>query len=149
MGDKVALTPPIGWNDWYIHYQLVTDKTMRQAADMMVESGMADAVYSFLWSDGYSNPEYVQLSEDDTLDAAEKEGLKSFIRSITTSTGDSVEQRDSPRSMVDMLELVKRYFYHASMKGSNSIKDVLPAILNSSDYIRERYSKPIYGKLPK
>jgi hypothetical protein len=31
------------------------------------------------------------------------------------------------------------------MKGSNSIKAVLPAILNSSDFIQDKYSKPIYG----
>jgi hypothetical protein len=32
------------------------------------------------------------------------------------------------------------------MKGSNSIKAVLPAVLNSSEFIKEKYSKPIYGK---
>jgi len=32
------------------------------------------------------------------------------------------------------------------MGGSNSLKAVLPAILNSSDYIWEKYSQPIYGK---
>ena len=31
------------------------------------------------------------------------------------------------------------------MRGSNSIKQVLPAILNSSHWLQERYSKPIYG----
>lgn len=47
--------------------------------------------------------------------------------------------------MVDLYELVKKYYYDPYMKGSNSIKQVLPAILNSSDYIKEKYSKPIYG----
>src|SRR4030042_3340461 len=32
------------------------------------------------------------------------------------------------------------------MGGSNSMKAVLPAVLNSSDYIRQKYSRPIYGK---
>ncbi len=48
VGNKLALTPPMGWNSWYIHYQRVTDKTMRRAADMMVESGMADAGYMYV-----------------------------------------------------------------------------------------------------
>ncbi len=48
VGNKLALTPPMGWNSWYIHYQRVTDKAMRQAADMMVESGMADAGYMYV-----------------------------------------------------------------------------------------------------
>ncbi|NLY72125.1 MAG: DUF2779 domain-containing protein, partial [Tissierellia bacterium] len=52
---------------------------------------------------------------------------------------------EGPRNMVDMLELVKSYYYDPYMKGSNSIKVVLPAVLNSSSYLREKYSKPIYG----
>ncbi len=44
-----------------------------------------------------------------------------------------------------MLELVKRFFYHPAMKGSNSIKKVLPAAIMSSNYLKEKYSNPIYG----
>jgi hypothetical protein len=47
--------------------------------------------------------------------------------------------------MIDMLELVKRYYYDPATKGSNSIKDVLPAILSSSEFLQKKYSKPIYG----
>ncbi|HEY0667570.1 MAG TPA: NPCBM/NEW2 domain-containing protein, partial [Sphingobacteriaceae bacterium] len=42
-GDKLALTPSMGWNDWYSHYDHITDVKMREAADIMVKSGMADA----------------------------------------------------------------------------------------------------------
>ncbi|MCD6303628.1 MAG: alpha-galactosidase [Planctomycetes bacterium] len=48
VGDKLALTPPMGWNSWYTHYRHVTDKIIRQAADAMVESGMADVGYSYV-----------------------------------------------------------------------------------------------------
>jgi hypothetical protein len=47
--------------------------------------------------------------------------------------------------MVDLLEIVKRYYYHPLMKGSNSIKVVLPAVLNSSAAIQTKYSDYIYG----
>jgi hypothetical protein len=47
--------------------------------------------------------------------------------------------------MVDMLELVKRYYYDPNTRGSNSIKQVLPAMLNRSKYLQDKYSKPIYG----
>ena len=40
-GDKFALTPPMGWNHWYTHYDRITDKIMREAADIMISSGMA------------------------------------------------------------------------------------------------------------
>ena len=48
VGDTLALTPPMGWNSWYIHYHRVTDKVMREAADQMVASGMADYGYMYV-----------------------------------------------------------------------------------------------------
>ena len=47
--------------------------------------------------------------------------------------------------MVDLCDLVKKYFYSPDMKGSNSIKKVLPAILNGSPFLQIKYSQPIYG----
>ena len=46
--DTLALTPPMGWNSWYIHYWRVTDKHMRRAAGAMIESGMADVGYQYV-----------------------------------------------------------------------------------------------------
>lgn len=48
VGDTLALTPPMGFNSWYIHYDRVTDRTMRAAADAMVASGMADFGYMYV-----------------------------------------------------------------------------------------------------
>ncbi len=50
------------------------------------------------------------------------------------------------RCMVDMLELVKNYYYHPQMGGSNSIKAVLPAVFSSSAFIKEKYSRPYSSK---
>lgn len=47
-GDELALTPPMGWNDWYTHYDRVTGKLMREAADAMISSGMADFGYAYV-----------------------------------------------------------------------------------------------------
>jgi alpha-galactosidase len=47
-GDTLALTPPMGWNHWYTHYDRITDRLMRQAADVMVNSGMADVGYQYV-----------------------------------------------------------------------------------------------------
>lgn len=69
-------------------------------------------------------------------DEADKDELISFIESIT---------KGGPRAMVDLAELVLKYYYHPLMKGSYSIKVVLPSVLNSSEYIKSRYSKAIYG----
>ncbi len=81
----------------------------------------------------------------DTEKISDRDELTEFIRSITKSTGKSKEKWEGIRSMVDMLEMVKRFYYDPYMKGSNSIKQVLPAILNSSEYLQKKYSNPIYG----
>jgi alpha-galactosidase len=47
-GDKLALTPPMGWNHWYAHYARITDKMMREAAGFMISSGMADVGYQYV-----------------------------------------------------------------------------------------------------
>jgi alpha-galactosidase len=47
-GDQLALTPPMGWNHWYAHYNRITDAMMREAADIMVGSGMADVGYQYV-----------------------------------------------------------------------------------------------------
>ncbi|MBN1805740.1 MAG: NPCBM/NEW2 domain-containing protein [Sedimentisphaerales bacterium] len=48
VGDNLTLTPPMGWNSWYIHYARVTDGHMRRAADSMTGSGMADFGYQYV-----------------------------------------------------------------------------------------------------
>jgi alpha-galactosidase len=48
VGDRLALTPPMGWNSWYTWYHKVTDGKMRQAADQMVATGMADVGYMYV-----------------------------------------------------------------------------------------------------
>ena len=47
--------------------------------------------------------------------------------------------------MIDMCELVKRYYYDPATNGSNSIKYVLPAMLNRSKFLQNKYAQPIYG----
>lgn len=51
IGDSLALTPMMGWNHWYTHYHLVTDKKIRAATDAMVNSGMADVGYHYIGVD--------------------------------------------------------------------------------------------------
>ncbi|MFO3166327.1 DUF2779 domain-containing protein [Legionella pneumophila serogroup 1] len=75
----------------------------------------------------------------------DKEDLCFFIRSITKSPSDSKVKWEGPRCMVDILELVKRFYYDPLTNGSNSIKQVFPAILNRSDFLQEKYSQPTYG----
>lgn len=48
VGDTLALTPPMGWNDWYTWYSHITAEDVRKAADAMIASGMADVGYQYV-----------------------------------------------------------------------------------------------------
>jgi hypothetical protein len=89
------------------------------------------------------NAIYSQL---DFSDEPDKAVLMEWIKTITKSTEKSTEKWEGLRNMVDLCEMVKRYYFAPQTNGSNSIKHVLPAILNFSDFLKEKYSKPIYGE---
>lgn len=77
----------------------------------------------------------------------DREELCRFIDSITEVPGltSRLPKIRGPRNMIDLCELVSRFYDDPAMKGSTSIKKVLPSILNNSVYLQEKYSKPIYG----
>ena len=72
------------------------------------------------------NAIYTQLLDSDEFD---KEELINFIKSITNNKQKNILLWKGERDMIDMCELVKKYFYDSYMKGSNSIKVVLPAVI--------------------
>jgi len=45
---KVAATPPMGWNSWNFFAGKVTDKDIRDTADLLVSTGMRDAGYVYV-----------------------------------------------------------------------------------------------------
>ena len=47
-GDKLALTPHMGWNSWYVWENNITDSIMRESAAAMVSSGMINHGYMFI-----------------------------------------------------------------------------------------------------
>ena len=90
----------------------------------------------------------VQLIESNEPD---KDGLIEFIESIAHPTGSCKYCfKSSARDMKDLKEIAQKYFYHPSMGSSNSIKQVMPAILQSDPYFREKYGDNMdpYHNLP-
>ena len=73
----------------------------------------------------------------------DKDRLIEFIMSITESTKDSTMHWQGARSMVDLKKVIVEFYYNPLTKGSNSLKYVLPSILKTSDYLKEKYGKPI------
>ena len=74
------------------------------------------------------------ISSSGVDDAAE---ILAFIESVVTDR--------SPRRIVDLLKIYKSFVYLPRTNGSNSIKDVLPAILNESEQLQAFYADRIYG----
>ena len=54
-----------------------------------------------------------------------------------------IKQWEGDRNMIDLCKVVKDYYYNPYTNGSNSIKAVLPASLNSSEFLKKKYSQPI------
>lgn len=80
-----------------------------------------------------------QLDED--LDPpADKAALQAFILDVTSD-----KDRIGKRTMVDLCKLAEHYYFHPMTKGSCSIKKVLPAVLQSSAVLREKYARADYG----
>ncbi len=48
VGDTIGLTPQMGWNDWYTHYEHIAGIDVRNAASAMIASGMADFGYQYV-----------------------------------------------------------------------------------------------------
>ena len=92
----------------------------------------------------FLNTIYRQLRDSENP-VNDSEELCDFIKTITHSKKNSATNWTGVRDMVDMLDLVKRYYYDPATNGKNSIKSILPSILNRSDYLQDKYSKPIYG----
>jgi alpha-galactosidase len=49
--NKLALTPPMGWNSWYVWYCAIDQEKMRHAAEWMVKSGLAAHGYQYVCID--------------------------------------------------------------------------------------------------
>lgn len=86
------------------------------------------------------NAIYIQLLASNEED---KEDLMNFIKTISHSKRNSAITWSGKRDMVDLWDIEKRYYYNPLTKGSNSLKEVLPASINSSPFLLKKYSQPI------
>ncbi len=149
-------------------HNVYQDGSIRHAAQFLDATTGEHPNYKFLehlracleWNDGtifrYAAHENTVLANirksllEDPDPPKERNYLIAFIESLICYEDGNGKRITGSRCMSDMFDLVKRYFYHPMMKGSNSIKQVLPAIIASSRFLREKYSQPIYGteKIP-
>lgn len=48
VGDTICLTPPMGWNSWYVHSEGVSDAAVREIATAMEEKGLTGHGWTYL-----------------------------------------------------------------------------------------------------
>ena len=69
VGDRIALTPPMGWNSWNCWAQSIDDTKVRDAADAMVHSGLIRHGWTYIniddgWQGRRMPPEYALGPKD-------------------------------------------------------------------------------------
>lgn len=138
----------------FSHHVLEQDGSLRHADEfLLAEAGefpnyefaralrhalSGDTGSVFMWAN-HENTILTHIIEQlkNRDDAPEdKSELIAFLQTLT---------KGGNRAMIDLRTVAKKGYFHPSTKGSNSIKKVLPAVLESSAFIRERYAQPIYG----
>ena len=53
IGEKIALTPPMGWNSWNCFAGAVTGQNIRDTADIFISSGLADHGWQYVNIDDF------------------------------------------------------------------------------------------------
>jgi len=112
-----------------------------------LKQAIGDTGTVFIWSPHENTTLNAILAEleEDQSPPADAEQLKVAICDLTRVKKGSVVVRQGNRTMVDLCQLAKLAYFHPSTKACSSIKKVLPAVMQSSSFLNERYSKPIYG----
>jgi alpha-galactosidase len=72
VGDKIALTPPMGWNSWNCFAGAVSDDKVRAAADAMVSSGLINHGWTYIniddtWEIPVTEPPEKRRAPDGTI----------------------------------------------------------------------------------
>ncbi len=151
----------------FSHHIMEKDGSVRHATEYLGLGqgedptwGFIDALYEALRHDEgtifrYATHEntylgYVRqaLEERSPFDETKTQELIRFIHTITQPTRsvpDEERWKAGPRNMLDLCKWVKDFYWHPRMGGSNSIKYVLPAILEHSTVLKEKYGQAIYG----
>lgn len=120
VGDKLALTPPVGWNSWGGYMLTMSDQVMRQAADLIVARGLADVGFQYVSIDDC----WMRVSQEsfDTRKPAKIEQHKGFnfdgiIGATRDAQGNILPNRNFP-DMKAMTDYIHAYGLKAGLYSS-------------------------------
>lgn len=97
IGDRIALTPPMGWSSWNAFGETITQEKIEHTAQMMVKSGLSQHGFTYINMDdgwqGKRGGKYLGLQGNEKfpdmgalVDAIHKLGLKAGIYSTPWET---------------------------------------------------------------
>ena len=91
----------------------------------------------------YANHEQQVLG--DMADQVERTDppLAAWARGLMDSL--KVDHGQGNGRMVDLQKILLKQYYHPLAGGSNSLKKILPAIMQTSPFLKKKYSCPVYG----
>lgn len=113
---------------------------VRKLREQLIEDNGSVLIYS-----QYENTILLHLYDViNSTKEPDKTELLVFIKSITWCEREN-EGWHGERAMIDMFNWVFNNYLSKHMKNSNSIKAVLPSIINESAYIQKKYNSEIYG----
>lgn len=111
VGEKIALTPPMGWNSWNVFGAAISDQKIRDMADAMVKLGLPDYGYAYINIDdgwqGQRGGKYNAIMPNEKfpdmkalVDYVHSKGLKigiyssPWVQTYAGFTGGSADTRD-------------------------------------------------------
>ncbi|MGC9055889.1 MAG: NPCBM/NEW2 domain-containing protein [Candidatus Saccharicenans sp.] len=89
VGDKICLTPPMGWNSWNCWACSVTDENVRQSARAMVEKGLINYGWTYINIDdcwhGKRDPKTGEISSNEKF--PDMKALADYVHSLGLKIG--------------------------------------------------------------
>lgn len=89
IGDTICLTPPMGWNSWYCHSELISEEAIRETAQAMVDKGLVDHGWTYVNIDdcwqGARDGDSKALQANEKFD--DMKGMCDFVHSLGLKAG--------------------------------------------------------------
>ncbi|HRT26309.1 MAG TPA: putative Ig domain-containing protein, partial [Candidatus Saccharicenans sp.] len=89
VGDKICLTPPMGWNSWNCWGCAVTDENVRQSARAMVEKGLINYGWTYINIDdcwhGQRDPKTGEIRSNEKF--PDMKALADYVHSLGLKIG--------------------------------------------------------------
>ena len=89
IGDTICLTPPMGWNSWYCHSELVSEEAIRKTAEAMVEKGLVDHGWTYVNIDdcwqGERGGKYSAIQPNERF--KDMKGMCDYVHSLGLKVG--------------------------------------------------------------